>query len=70
MTDTLKVLNIAGMSCGHCVESIKNAVGALQGVKNVEVDLQGKTSSVTFDATVISEQIIKATIEDQGFEVS
>lgn len=70
MSDTVKVLNVAGMSCGHCVESIQKAVGALTGVKNVAVDLQGKTASVTFDATVITEQAITATIEDQGYEVS
>jgi len=33
-------LTVEGMSCNHCVNSIKKAVGGLEGVSNVDVDLK------------------------------
>ncbi|HYH02318.1 MAG TPA: copper chaperone CopZ [Bacillota bacterium] len=63
------VINVEGMSCQHCVNSVKNAVGALNGVQGVEVDLKGKTVTVGFNTEFVSLATIKETIEDQGYEV-
>ena len=30
-------LNVQGMSCGHCVSSVENSVGKLDGVNEVKV---------------------------------
>lgn len=62
-------LTVEGMSCGHCVGSIKNSVGALNGVKQVNVDLMSKKVVVEYDPQRINTQTIKNTIEDQGYEV-
>lgn len=69
MTIEKKILNVEGMSCGHCVNRIQKTVGALKGVSVVSVDLQGKTAAVEFDAEQVSLKDIKAAIEDQGYEV-
>lgn len=37
-----KLLNAEGMSCNHCVNSVKKAVESLSGVNKVDVDLAGK----------------------------
>ncbi len=65
MSSTIKV---KGMSCQHCVMSVTKALGQLEGVKNVQVDLA--KGEVRFDNTkeVASNQIEK-TIEDAGYEV-
>lgn len=63
------VISVAGMSCQHCVNSIKNAVSAVNGVKKVQVDLEGKTVTVEFNPETTSVATIKAAIEDQGYEV-
>jgi copper ion binding protein len=62
------VLKVKGMSCQHCVMSITKALGQLDGVKNVNVDLQ--KGEVRFENTkgVPSAQIEKA-IVDAGYEV-
>jgi copper ion binding protein len=62
------VLKVKGMSCQHCVMSITKALGQLDGVKNVNVDLQ--KGEVRFENTkgVASVQIEKA-ITDAGYEV-
>lgn len=37
-----KTLLVEGMSCGHCEMAVKKAVGALEGVESVVVDLGAK----------------------------
>jgi copper chaperone len=68
MATVTTVFDVEGMSCNHCVNSIKNAVGELQGVETVEVDLKAKKVTVGYTG-IITIQMIKETIEDQGYEV-
>ena len=63
------VLNVEGMSCGHCVKSVNNAVGALPGVASAEADLLSKTATVEYDPALSSLDAIKKEIIDQGYEV-
>ena len=62
-------LNVQGMSCGKCVKSVENSVGAVTGVNEVAVDLQAAKVTVTFDEGVTSVEAIKETIEEQGYDV-
>lgn len=62
-----KVL-IEGMSCGHCVNHVKEALGELNGVTSVDVNLDAKTAIL--EATVeVEDADIKAAIDDAGYEV-
>lgn len=65
-TQTLKV---EGMSCAHCENAVKTAVGALSGVDSVTVDLAAKTVTVVFDNGAVGSDAIKSAIEDQGYDV-
>lgn len=69
MANEVQVLNVEGMSCSHCENSVKKAVGALDGVSNVTVDLKTKKVSVEFDADKVNVEAIKDAIEDQGYDV-
>ena len=62
-------LNVEGMSCSHCENAVKKAVGALDGVLGVEVDLASKSVTVEYDQDILQIDIIKAAIDDQGYEV-
>ena len=62
-------LNVQGMSCGHCVNSVKGSVGQLAGVDSVKVKLDEAKVDVTFDESQVSLEQIKETIEDQGYDV-
>lgn len=63
------VLNVEGMSCSHCENAVKRAVGAMNGVSNVLVDLKGKTVTVEYDGAKVNLDSIKHEIVDQGYEV-
>ncbi|MHB8063304.1 MAG: copper chaperone CopZ [Ruminiclostridium sp.] len=70
MANEVKILNVEGMSCSHCENSVKKAVGALNGIVNVSVDLKSKKVSIEFDSGKVSIETIKDTIEDQGYDVN
>lgn len=57
------------MSCSHCENAVKGAVGALEGVDMVTVSLKDKTVTVDYDSSRVSPEQMKAAIEDQGYEV-
>ncbi len=69
MNSEITTLNVEGMSCSHCENSIKKSLGALNGVNSVKVDLKAKKVTVEYDPQKVSVGIMKDTIEDQGYEV-
>ena len=69
MSKENSILDVEGMSCQHCVNAVKSAVGELDGVEVVEVDLTIKKVSVDYDSSIVSLQKIKDAIEDQGYDV-
>lgn len=69
MEKKVTTLNVEGMSCSHCENSVKKSVGALIGVREVTVDLQGKKVTVEFDPDKVTIEMLKETIEDQGYDV-
>jgi copper chaperone len=60
-------LNVQGMSCGHCVNSVEGAVKNLGAV--AKVDLASDSVTIDFDEGTVSLTAIKEAIEDQGYEV-
>lgn len=63
------ILNVSGMSCGHCVKAVEGSVGALNGVKEVNVQLSEGKVEVDFDPAVVTVEAIKDIIDDQGYDV-
>ncbi len=62
-------LNVKGMSCDHCVKAVKGSVGELNGVKNVQVNLQDGQVEVDYNPSQVSLENIKEAIDDQGYDV-
>ena len=64
-----KKLLIEGMSCNHCVNHVKTALTEdIEGVEVKEVSLDVKYALVDV-ADGVTEDAIKAVIEDLGFEL-
>jgi copper chaperone len=59
---------VKGMTCGHCVSSVKEEVGEVAGVAGVEVDLA--TGLLTVDSeSPIDQARIAAAVEEAGYEL-
>lgn len=64
-----KQINIEGMSCGHCVKHVENALMELNGVAKVEVSLQDKLAIVEL-SQVVEDFKLKEAIEEAGYDVT
>ncbi len=56
-------LNVSGMSCGSCIKHVTNTLTALQGVRDVNVDLATGKVKVTRSIDK-SDDLIASLIED------
>ncbi|KGM97211.1 heavy metal transport/detoxification protein [Clostridium novyi A str. 4552] len=63
-----KKLNIEGMSCNHCVMHVKNALMEIDGVNNVDVNLEGKFAIV--EGENLDDSKMKAEVEDWGYNIT
>ena len=62
----MQVFNVQGMSCGHCVKAITNAVQAKDPAASVRVDLAAKEVGV--ESSLSAEQVIEV-ISEEGYQV-
>jgi copper chaperone len=64
----MKTIKVKGMSCQHCVMAVTKALSAIEGIKNVRVDL--KSGSASYEETKqIDPQVIADTVKKAGYEV-
>jgi len=63
------ILNVEGMSCAHCERAVKNAVGELDGVEGVIVDLPRKTVTIEYEPGMLTFESFKTVIEEEGYHV-
>ncbi len=70
MTTTTTV-QVAGMTCGHCVSAVTEELTALPGVTDVSVDLvAGGTSPVTVTSeTPLDDTAVAAAVDEAGYEL-
>lgn len=66
MERTMGTIKIKGMSCQHCVGSVKEALEKVDGIENVVVDLE--SGEAKFDGDAAPEEL-KGAITGIGFEV-
>jgi len=62
---------VTGMTCGHCVSSVKEEVGAIAGVESVEVVLKnGGESRVTVHAAgPLDAEVVRVAVEEAGYRL-
>ena len=57
---------VKGMTCQHCVSSVREEVSEIAGVTGVDVDLDSGRLTVTGDA---SADAVRAAVDEAGYEV-
>ncbi len=64
----MPTIKISGMRCGHCLASVTKALSAIDGVTDVNVDLDKNEASYT-ESKQVALETIKEAITKIGFEV-
>jgi len=61
------ILTIEGMSCQHCVMSVKKAIEGISGVSSVDVSIGN--AKVTFDGSKTNSDEIAKAVVNAGYKV-
>jgi copper chaperone CopZ len=71
MIQALETLTIPieGMTCGHCVATVRSALESVPGVKSAEVDLTRKIAEVTIEPGEFDRSQLKDAIGAVGYMV-
>jgi copper chaperone len=65
---TTTTYQVQGMTCGHCVNSVSTEIGAISGVRDVQVDLASGQVTVTSDAP-LDPSAVRAAVDEAGYEL-
>ena len=60
---------VTGMTCGHCVNSVRSEVGAIPGVTDVQVDLATGQVTVTSETTLDTDTV-RAAVDEAGYDLA
>ena len=59
-------MKIEGMSCGHCVSAVREALGELPGVEVQQVTIGG--AEVRYDPSTTTPERVAEAVRDAGYE--
>ncbi|GAA3974852.1 heavy-metal-associated domain-containing protein [Thermobifida alba] len=61
-------ITVSGMTCGHCVSSVREEIGELPGVTDVRVDLASGRVEVD-SAAPLSDDQLRSAVAEAGYEI-
>ena len=64
----MPTIKVKGMSCQHCVASVTKALSEIEGIADVQVNLEKGEATFT-ESNPVPDQSIKDAISKIGFEV-
>ena len=63
------LLNVPDISCEHCERTITQALGPVEGVQGVRVDIPGRQVQVEYDETSIDVDQMKEILQEEDYPV-
>lgn len=63
-------LNVKGMTCDHCIHTVKSTLEGLDGVRSARVDLDAGTALVDYDDAQAEPQQMSAAVTEAGYEAT
>ncbi|WAC53635.1 heavy-metal-associated domain-containing protein [Gordonia sp. SL306] len=66
---TTSTFTVSGMTCGHCVSSVREEIGEISGVDRVEVSLDTGAVEVISDR-VLDRGEVAAAVSEAGYRLT
>ncbi|MEE3853358.1 heavy metal-associated domain-containing protein [Gordonia sp. LSe1-13] len=66
---TTATYTVTGMTCGHCVASVREEIEAIAGVRSVDVALDTGAVQVTSDRSIDLAEVTAA-VTEAGYELA
>lgn len=64
------VLDVPDISCEHCERTISGALGPMEGVRSVNVDIPTKQVRVEYDEGTVDVERMKDVLQDEEYPVA
>lgn len=68
MSESTASFTVSGMTCDHCAASVREEVGALPGVRQVDVDVPTGRVTVTSDGP-LADADVRSAVEEAGYQL-
>lgn len=68
--DDTTIIKVSSMQCGTCKKKITKALKQIDGVKEVDVNLETKEAKVTFDNSVVNVSQLENAITAAGYDAN
>jgi copper chaperone len=62
-------VDIEGMTCGHCVKWVTDALMSVGGVTNAQVSLESRNAIVEMDETAATDESLAEAVRRVGYTV-
>ena len=59
---------VPAIHCGHCAAAIRDELSSVEGVEDIDVDLDAKV--VTVRGHALTDEALREAIEEAGYEVA
>ena len=69
MATATATYTVTGMTCGHCVAAVTTELSSIDGVTDVDVDLETGRATVTSDEP-LDRATVAAAIDEAGYVLS
>ncbi len=63
-----RTYTVEGMTCQHCVMSVREEVGEIGGVQSVDVDLE--TGRLTVAGSTFTDEAVRDAVAEAGYAVT
>ena len=61
-----KTVKVSGMTCNHCKANVQNNLSTIQGIENIEIDLE--SGMVKMSGEDINLEEVKNKVESIGYQ--
>ncbi len=61
-----KTVKVSGMTCNHCKANVQNNLSSIEGIENIEIDLESGKVKMTGDGIDLNE--VKSKVESIGYQ--
>jgi copper chaperone len=65
----ITTVNVTGMTCGHCASSVTSELQQLDGVTEVNVNLENGAVAIASTAP-LDDRVIAAAVEEAGYAIA
>jgi copper chaperone len=67
-TTRSRVYSVVGMTCSHCVASVREEVAEVGGVRDVDVDLDA--GRLVVSGAGFDDEAVKTAVEEAGYQLA